>query len=282
VPFIPRLESLGFSGNYIKFVEYSEKYLKSKKYKKTVHRDSQYLTVIAEVWGNISLSQISKKDIEKLENALFERTKDKERKKKIKPSSVNRYFEILRHFFNMAIEDGYLKKNPAKFYIPYVEDGQRRSLTKDEISRILESAKFIEQNPRSPFQGIIYDLIVFALQTGMRLSEIVNLKKSYIRDDIIFYPVSQTKYKRRTRSQNKKVKVICLNSKAKSIVDKMKSDDDYVFPLRWRDPNVIRKTVKRIRDISGVEDFTFHQLRHTVSTIVSSAVSLAKAILKPP
>jgi hypothetical protein len=104
VPFIPRLESLGFSGNYIKFVEYSEKYLKSKKYKKTVHRDSQYLTVIAEVWGNISLSQISKKDIEKLENALFERTKDKERKKKIKPSSVNRYFEILRHFFRVIVK----------------------------------------------------------------------------------------------------------------------------------------------------------------------------------
>ncbi|MBA7687142.1 Tyrosine recombinase XerC [subsurface metagenome] len=111
----------------------------------------------------------------------------------------------------------------------------------------------------------------------MRLSEILNLKKSYIRDDVIFYPISETKYKRRIRSQNKKVKTICLNSRAMGIIGKQKSKDDFVFPLKWRDPNVIRKTIARIRELSGVNDFIFHQLRHTVSTLISSQVSLATA-----
>ncbi len=80
----------------------------------------------------------------------------------------------------------------------------------------------------------------------MRLSEILNLKKSYIRDDVIFYPISETKYKRRIYSQNKKVETICLNSRAMGIIGKQKSNDDFVFPLKWRDPNVIRKTIGRI------------------------------------
>lgn len=253
----------------VKFLDYCEKYLKSKLYKKTLHRDRQYLHVIGEIWRDLPLSVISKKHTEKLEAALF--------KRKLKPSSVNRYFEILRHLFNMAIEDGHIKENPCKFYIPYVEDGQRKPLTREELSRILEAASFIQEHPRSQLQSIIYDLIIFALSTGMRLSEILKLKKSYIRDDIVFYPITETKYRRRVYSQNKKVKAVCLNKIAMGIITKQKNVDDYVFPLKWRDANVIRKTMARIREDSGVQDFTFHQLRHTVSTVVASQVNLAAA-----
>jgi len=255
--------------NQISFLDYAEKYLNAKKYKKRWERDKQSLLKIAECIGDPSLFRIGKSHIEKLENFLFSRN--------LKSSTVNRYFEVLRHFFNLAIEDGYLSENPVRFYIPFVEDGERRSLTTEEIKSILESAKFIKENSRTQLQSIIYDIIVFALNTGMRLSEILNLKKSYIRDDVIFYPISETKYKRRIYSQNKKVKTICLNSRAMGIIGKQKSNDDFVFPLKWRDPNVIRKTIARIRELSGVNDFTFHQLRHTVSTLISSQVSLATA-----
>ena len=261
------------SQKQISFNEYIEEYLKSKIYKKRWKRDKQSLRIIAEVLGHTFLSIITKRHIEKLEKFLFDR--------KLKPSTVNRYFEVLRHFFNLAIEDGYARENPVRFYVPFVEDGQRRALIEEEIKRILAAARSIQENPKSELQSIIHDLIVFDLNTGMRLSEVIKLKKSYIRDDVIFYPITETKYRRRAHSQRKKVKLICLNSIALSIVKKMNSQDDYVFPIKWRDPNVIRKTIGRIRDLSGVEDFTFHQLRHTVSTIISSQVSLstAKAIL---
>jgi integrase len=111
----------------------------------------------------------------------------------------------------------------------------------------------------------------------MRLSEILNLRKSYIREDIIFYPISETKSKRRVNSQNSKVKAICLNSIAQSIIQKIKSHDDYVFPIKRRHPSVIRKTIYKIRKLTDIKDFNFHQIRHTTSTLVSSRESLATA-----
>jgi len=150
-------------------------------------------------------------------------------------------------------------------------------LSKEELKKILESAKQIQEKPKSKMQSIIYDLIFFALNTGMRLSEILNLKKSYIRDDVIFYPISETKYKRRVYSQNSKVKVICLNEIASAIIKRVKNRDDYVFPVKWRNPNAIFHVVRKIREMSEVDDFIFHQLRHTTSTLVASQESLATA-----
>lgn len=145
------------------------------------------------------------------------------------------------------------------------------------IRRILDTAKRIQDNPKPNMQGLIHDLIIFALNTGMRLSEVLNLKKSYIKDDIVFYPITETKYRRRLYSSNSKFKAVCLNSIALGIVQKMNSPDDYVFPLKRRHPSAVRKTVAKIRKITGIEDFCFHQLRHTTSTIISSQVGLATA-----
>jgi len=193
IPYSPHKE--------INFLDYVEKYIKAKKgAKKTWDRDRQRLLIVGEYWGDLPLSRIGKSHIKKLEKYLFTR--------KMKPSTVNRYFELLKHYFNLAIEDSYLKENPCRRYQRFVEDGYRRALSKEELKQILDAAKIIQDKPKSNVQSLIYDLIVFALNTGMRLSEILNLRRSYIRDDIIFYPISETKYKRRVYSQSKKVKAI--------------------------------------------------------------------------
>ena len=253
----------------ISFKEYIEKYIKAKTHKKSLIRDRQRFDKILEFWGNTPLQVIDKSHIQKLEKHLFAM--------KLKATTVNRYFEILRHLFNLAIEDGYVKENPARFYQPFVEDGERRALGREELVRILAAAKDIQDHPLSPTQGIIYDLVAFALNTGMRLSEIFNLKKAYIREDVIYYPITETKHRRRSNSKVNKVKVMCLNSFALEITRRQKSKGDYVFPINWRDPGTIYHIVRKIRKLSGVEDFTFHQLRHTASTVLSSRVSLATA-----
>lgn len=259
------------SSEQITFNEYAQKYLKSKKHKKSFDRDKQRLFKIDELWGDLPLQKIGKPHVQKLEKHLFSR------KPKLRPSTVNRYFELVRHLFNLAIEDGYVKENPARFYQPFVEDGERRALSREELTRILAAARKIQAHPRSRTQGIIYDLVTFALNTGMRLSEIFNLKKAYIREDVVYYPITETKHRRRTSSRVSKIKVICLNSFAMDIVRKMKSKTEYVFPINWRDPGTIYHIVIKIRELSGVKDFTFHQLRHTASTVLSSRVSLATA-----
>jgi len=69
----------------------------------------------------------------------------------------------------------------------------------------------------------------------------------------------------------------CLVMMAAAIITKQEGGGEYVFNMEWRHPRAIRKTVFRVRKISKVEDFTFHQIRHFVSTYLSSAVSLATA-----
>jgi integrase len=254
----------------ISFLDYSRQYLKAKKFKKSWDRDKQRLCSMAECLGDPLLSEIEKPDIEKLEAHLFSQ--------KLRPSTVNRYFELLRHFLNLAIEDGYLKENPARFYQPFVEDGSRRALSKEDLSKILQASSQIQAHPRTYIQAIIYDLIVFALATGMRLSEILRLKRSYIIGDMISYPISETKGRRRTFSRSsQKYRLIILSKSALEIVSKYHSSSDYIFPIHRRDPNVVCHVINRIRRLTGIKDFTFHQLRHTASTIISASSSLAAA-----
>jgi len=253
----------------ILFPDYVKKYLKSKTHKRSLDRDEQRLKKIAALWEDLPLQAIGKPHIQRLEKHLFSG--------KLRPTTVNRYLELVRHLFNLAIEDGYVYENPARFYQPFVEDGERRALSREELVRVLSAAKEIQENPLSPNQGIIYDLVTFALNTGMRLSEIFNLKKSYIREDVVYYPILETKHRRRMKSKVSKVKLICLNSFAMDIVRRSKGKGEYVFPIKWRDSGTILHIVRKIRKLSGVEDFTFHQLRHTASTVLSSQVSLATA-----
>jgi integrase len=253
--------------------EYLEKYIEQKRDKKSLNRDVQRIKIISGLLGNPSLDSIDKSHIQKLERHLFD-------DRHLKAATVNRYFEVLRSFLNLASEDKHLTENPCKFYQRFIEDGQRRALSKEELKIILDAAKKIQKNSRATsIQSLIYDLILFALNSAMRLSEILNLKKSYIRDDLILYPITETKYRRRGHQRNDKVKVICLNSIAQGILSRQQSKDDYVFPVKRRQPNAIRKVITKIRKMTEIKDFHFHQLRHTVSTMVASSAGLATAKL---
>lgn len=334
----------------IGFADYCYKYLDQKKHKKTFDRDRQRLLKVIGIWGNLNLSVISKMHIKKLEEELF--------RLKRKSTTINRYFELLSHLFNLAIEDRYLKENPCKYYQRFVEDYTRRSLTKPELTRILKVALSMQKKPKNNIESLLYDLMLVGLCTGMRLSEILFLKREYINRNIIVYPISLTKYRRRldTSRNYNKVKIIYINKIVKNIISKYTSSwidhpypplisppspscngkkgnspldvkkhyikhnasphmaplhggtppvtnrdkkapsvtlgksplhsvtlshDGYVFPVKWRNPNAIFRTVRIIRIGAKVPDFCFHQLRHTVSSWVaaSSSLFIAKTIL---
>lgn len=251
------------------FREFLQIYKDRKEHKKTLSLDIQRLEKIEKFWDNPELRAISQADIRNLEKHLFSSG--------LKTTTINRYFELLKSFFNLAIEEGHLKENPLRKYEFFVEDTTRRALNIAELKQILAASNHIQGNPNSHIQAIIYDLIVFALNTGLRLSEILNLRRSYITGDRISYPITQTKYRRRTTSRTQRAKVVYLNTVAGKILGKHKSTDGFVFPLKSRKSYIVRKAITKIRKQSGVQDFTFHQLRHTVSTLVSSRADLATA-----
>lgn len=275
----------------ISFKDYILKYVKQKSYKKSLDRDRARLNTIAQLWNDIPLDQINKENIISLENFLVGFSK--------KPTTLNRYFEVLHNLFNLAIEDGYISDNPCKYYKKYIEDYTRRCLSDSEVFSILNTARLIQDKPNSYIESIIYDLILFIFHTGLRLSEVLNLKTEYIdlNNKYITIPITETKYTRRSNNSNKKYRLIYLNKNSLNIIYKYinkkpinscgistsnkKNTITYnrIFFLN-KDavgPNIVYHVVQKIRKRTGILDFCFHQIRHTVSTWLSSAVSLTTA-----
>jgi len=259
----------------ILFSQYTESYIEQKRHNKSAYQLRHRLGIIGELWPDLPLGQYAPVHVRELEAALFER--------KLKPATVNRYMELLRNLWNCAIEDGAATANPIRSYQPFAEDGARRALSDDEIGRIIEAARCMKEKPLNGVQAVFLDMALLSLATGMRLGLIVNLRREYVREDLLVVPITQTKSKRRGAGMGhgEKAKVIVLSPLAQEIIGRQASKDDYVFPMRWRDSNAIGLTVKLIRKEANVPDFTFHQFRHTASTFVGehSSLAVAKAIL---
>ena len=90
-----------------------------------------------------------------------------ERRQAAAPATVNREIALLKHLFNMAEKWGlYRGRNPVKGVKFLSENNlQFRSLTEEEEARLLEHC--------SPY---LQDLVTFAIHTGLRLGDILNLK----------------------------------------------------------------------------------------------------------
>ena len=251
--------------------EYVKTYLKRKAHKKSLDRDEQRLDYIQDVWPDLPLAQYRRANMDDLERQLQDDG--------LKPATVNRYMELVRHLFNCAIEDGILSKNPLAHYEPYVEDGTRRALADDEIRAVFAALEPIKANKRfGSMRFLVRDLMLFALVTGMRLSEILNLKRDQIHDDTIALPMSATKSRRRGPPSKQRYKIVALSDIALGVIGRQpETEDGYIFALSRRHPNIMFYIAKAIRENSGVKDFTFHALRHTASTLISAQSSLATA-----
>ena len=90
----------------------------------------------------------------------------KRRNDGVKPGSINRELAILKKAFNLALKEWeWVKENPASKVSMEEENNKRdRWLADDEEERLVEAC-----SPR------LRELVIFALNTGMRLSEILAL-----------------------------------------------------------------------------------------------------------
>ena len=269
------LERPAGNGSSVTFSEFRKRYLEAKKDKKTIDRDRQRLEYVAKIWPDLPLGFYTKAHVEMLEKKLSAADAIG---REPKPATINRYMELLRAMFNLAIEDGVVKDNPLRFYQPFAEEGTRRALSDDELRRILAAASELEKDKGFRLRAVFRDLILFALATGMRLGEILNLRREWITEDLAALPLASTKSRRRGNGAPKqRVKLVALNDVALEIISRQHGKDGYVFDLHRRDAMVIQHGVEAIRRLAKIPDFTFHHLRHTASTLVASQSSLATA-----
>lgn len=182
-----------YAGKKTKFSTFKEKYLEwawSSKPASTL-REKQRLEKIQEFFEGLGiqfLDDITHYHIEQLKTELKKTglIKDPKKAKGISKPTINRYLQILRGMFYKAIDwEVYNKPNPVKKVRFYKEDPRVKTLSKEDLDSILETARSIAKKPRSQLQKIFPDLIELAINTGLRKSEILRLKWKDVREDEI-------------------------------------------------------------------------------------------------
>jgi integrase len=132
-----------------------------------------------------------------------------------------------------------LKENNKRF----------RFLTEDEVMRLLnECPDYLSQ------------IVEFALNTGMRKGEILSLKWGQIKNGQIYLRKTKTNEVRQIAISDDLEKVL------KEIRKKNQLRSEYVFTYRGKPVQEVKKAFGASLAQAGIEDFRFHDLRHTFAS----------------
>jgi integrase len=170
------------------------------------------------------------------------------RLKKVAPAMVNRELSCLKHMYTKAIEWGYLKINPAKTVKLLKEPpGRLRYLRPDEAKKLVEAC-----------HSYLRSIVITALNTGMRKGEILALLWKDVDLENRKVTVRNTK--------NNQTRVIPINKTLYQELANLSkgSDGEYVFSNgNGHRIGDIKKGFSLALRRAGIEDFYFHDLRHT-------------------
>jgi integrase len=212
-----------------------------------------------EFFGDRTLAEISPK--------LIVEYKSRRYGAGVQPATINRELTCLRTAFSLAKREWeWCRENPVSRVS--MEKGvtkRDRWLNEDEETRLLAVCP-----------SWLSDLVVFALNTGMRLGEILALTWKGV--DLFRSTVTVF------RSKNGERRTIPLNQTVGALLkEKGKArhlNTALVFPSRTGtpvDPNHLRRAFRLAMSRAELQDFHFHDLRHTFATrLVQSGVDLYK------
>lgn len=221
-------------------------------------RKSHFFRVIPDWFKKLRLNQISTKEIELLQSHFIQ--------KEYSIATCNRYIGIIKASFSKACDWNLISeqrlKNIRKVKLLKGENKRLRYLSKEEIDRLLSNC-----------DRHLYPIVFTALHTGMRKSEILNLKWSQVdlKNGIILLDKTKN-FERREIPMSDSLKALF-----RQLHSQRRLDTDYVF--------VNQDTGKRYTDLkrsfntacrkAGIQDFHFHDLRHTfASHLVMSGADL--------
>lgn len=155
---------------------------------------------------------------------------------------------IIRHCLKIAINEWglMLSANPVdKVKMPPSPPSRKRRLEEGEL-RLLGDARHGTRNPH------IWPIIIFAIETGMRRSEILALTWDNIDLErrVAFLPLTKNGSSREVPLSDKGIEVL---------KEQLPHLTERPFPIN---ANAFRLAWDRLRTRAGLVDFKFHDLRH--------------------
>lgn len=226
------------------------------------------------LWWKKELGHLLIRDVkpslvsQKRDQLLFEPTK---RGKKRSPSTVVRYLSSLSHAFSIAVKEWeWLRDNPVfKINKPKESQGRTRFLDSNEKEALLNACHEIDSSN-------LYVIVVIALSTGMRKGEVLNLRWNNIDFENQEIHIDDSK--------NGESRCASLVGHALKLLQnkyKEQKKNDLVFPSK-KDVLLkidIRKGWELALNKSKVDNFRFHDLRHTAASYLAmngaSAIEIA-------
>lgn len=242
----PRLED---------FVKEYFAYYRANRRPRSVTRHETSWHAVQPVLGAKRLAEVSPLDLE--------RYRRQRKQAGVSDVTINRELAFLRHLYSMAIIWGKASENPVKKVRFAREDnGRARMLSPDEEAQLLAQCA-----------THLKPLVVTALHTGFRASELLSLTWG----DIDFRRRVITV--RAAYAKNGESRSIPMNDVLTTTLQAVKmkaSTEGPVFRTPQGGPyRNFRTAFEHAVQQAGLEDFTFHDLRHTfASRLVMAGVDL--------
>ena len=198
------------------------------------------------------------------------------------PATVVRYMGALSHALNTAVNEwGWIDKSPMiGVRKPKVDNERRRFLSDEEIQRVLTEAKGSENR-------FLYTVVLLALSTGMRLTEIMSLRwrNVLVEDgaDMGLLVMGKTKNgdaRTSPLAEDAFKAVMVMRDKAKKDYADRVPANQLLFPSDTVEnkPVEIRKAWETCRKRAELDDFRFHDLRHTAGSLLAMSGASTREI----
>ena len=227
-------------------------------------------------------SEIGDYQLSQIKPALIAEYRDKLRRgathlgSKRSNACVNRYVTTLAHCLSVASREwAWLEENPCRNLSKLKEPrGRVRYLSDEERDKLLTECKTSDSK-------YLYPIVILAITTGMRKGEILNLMWVDVDLERRTIVLHQTKNgeRRGVPIVEKAHEILCELSKIRRI------DTNLLFPCRAHGgraakPIYIRTAFENAVKRAGIEDFRFHDLRHTAASYLAMSGATQREIME--
>lgn len=228
-------------------------------------------------WWNAEIGQIT---IEQLSVSALSECRDKllgmkhkshkfagASEKRKTPRTVIRYLDALSHVFTVAVQEWeWMESNPIqRVKRPQLPRHRVRFLNDDEREALLQACK-------ESSCTYLYPVVVIALSTGARYSEVMHLRWRDVDLERGVARLEKTKNQERRALTlaGRTLEVIRELHEAAAEKDGVPPKSAFLFPREdGLGPTDIRKHWGKALSSAKVEDFRFHDLRHTFASYLA-------------
>ena len=201
---------------------------------------------------NILADKITPDKIESMKSDLL---------KKYSKAYVNRFLACLKTIYSLGMKNNKIQTSPMKQVSMLTEDNYKiRYLTAEEETRLFKE-----------LPEYLKPIVICALQTGLRKSNILNLKWEQIDFDFKFIEILKQ------QNKGKKIIKIPISDKLMQVFEELTKVSEYVFhnPDTGNQYKDVYEGFLNACERADIKDFRFHDLRHTVATrLVEKGIDL--------